>query len=62
MSHYLGMYTLLGASGTLNGVDCYILGVKVGLAQVSIQYFRMSDGVLLQKAPGIDILGYLNRV
>jgi len=50
---YPGRMMMLGTSGTLNGTDCYILAVRgvKNTYQLSLQYFRISDGVMIQQSP-----------
>jgi len=52
---YPGRTMMIATSGTLNGTDCYILAVFGTIYQFSLQYFRMSDGVLLLQSPAIRL-------
>lgn len=55
-----GQLMMLGTSGTLKGEDCYVLAaMQTGF--ISLQYFRLSDGVMLQQSPGIAIMMYQNN-
>jgi len=36
--------------------DCYILAVRAETHQLSLQYFRMSDGVMLQQSPDTGMI------
>jgi len=49
---------MLGTSGTLNGTDCYILAVRGvrNTYQLSLQYFRISDGVMIQQSPETSMI------
>jgi len=57
---YPGRAVILGTSGTLNGTDCYIMAVKT--RDFSLQYFRMSDGVLLHKSPDVGLMGMYDSI
>jgi len=53
---------ILGTSAMFNGTDCYILAVRSNTIQFYLQYFRMSDGVLLQQSPDTGIMTWYDSI